>query len=206
MLTDLKVTVDRPAALLLTITELAKRKGVSKQAVSKRVARLQTEGKLTIHAGERGSRLVSLAEFDKAIGETTDLGRETAAATVRGSRAVDPVAGHVYTDEQARHMAYKADLARLDLDERLGKLVAVDKFADAGARIAEALVRVLDGLASRADDVASAVAKDGVTGARAVLKGMGRDLREALNRELVTLADLAGAQPVQATPDEDAET
>lgn len=191
MLTDAAGTVDGPA-LLLTISDLAKRKGVSKQAISKRVARLQSEGRLTTHEGARGGKLISMAEYDRVVGEVSDLGRETAAATVKRAAAFVPGAnaGPVYTDEQARLAAYKADLAQLDLNERLGKLVEVEKLAEAGARIAEALVRVIEGLVGRADEVAAAVAKDGRTGARDALKVASRDLREALARELVALADV----------------
>jgi len=49
--------------------------------------------------------------------------------------AADPVSGiasATYSREQARQKSYKAELARLDLDERLCKLVAVNDVVAAG--------------------------------------------------------------------------
>lgn len=200
MLTDLGPPAVLPA-VLVTISDLARREGVSKQAISKRVARFAAENKLTVHDGPRGSRLVSLAEFDRVVGQTADLGRTAAAATVR--RAAEPSASHAFTSEQARHKAYQADLAQLDLEERLGRLVPTAKLAEAGSRIAEAANRVIDAFAGRADDVAAAVHKDGTPGARAELRTMSRDLRAALARELVGLADLAARGTAPAPPADD---
>lgn len=200
MMTDLGAPGDLPA-VLVTISDLAQRKGVSKQAISKRVARLVAENRLTVHDGSRGTRLVSLAEYDRVIGETADLARTAAAATVK--RAAEPTAASVYTGEQTRHMAARADLALLALEERRGTLVQVDKLAEAGARIADALNRVLESFAGRADDIAAAVHKDGVTGARGVMKTLSRDAREALARELERLADLVGRGSASAPPADD---
>jgi DNA-binding MarR family transcriptional regulator len=199
MLTDAITGVDgRPAGLVLTIADIARRKGVSKQAVSKRVARLEAIGALTTHPGPRGTVLVSLAEYDRAVGETSELAYAQAPA-----KPAD--AEHVYTREQAREKAYKADLAKLDLDERLGKLVAVEALASAAGAVAEAMVRAIDQMPGRADDLAAAVGKDGTTGARAALKTIARELRETLARELARLADIGQSNQAGRAPraDED---
>ena len=177
-------TADNPVDGLLTIAELARQKGVSKQAISKRVGRLTDIGQIQTRAGPRGTVLVNLAEYDRAVGETTEFAHVQAKSAPTAS-AVE----HSYTEAQAREKTYQAELRRLDLDERLGKLIPVDKLAEAGARVAEAMVRAIDGLTARADEIAASVARDGVNGARATLRIVTRELRETLARELGALAD-----------------
>ena len=194
VLTDATGAVDaRPAGLMLSIADIARRKGVSKQAISKRVARLEQLGQIATHKGPRGTVLVSLAEYDRAVGETSELAHVQAPQPkVAAAAAAD--AEHSYTREQAREKAYAADLKKLDLDERLGKLVPIEHVQHAAVRLAETLVRILDQLQTRSDDIAAAVGKEGSPGARRVLKEIGRDARETMARELERLAETAQAE------------
>lgn len=173
--------------LLMSISELARQKSVSKQAVSKRVNALAQAGKLQKHSGRHGTVLVSLAEYDRAVGETTDLAKETGNATRAPPPETNDAPASTYTYEQTRAKRLEADLRQLELDERLGKLVPVDQIADAGRRIAEVLLRALDQLPSHAADVSVAVAKDGEAGARVWLRQTSNDLRAALTKALTDL-------------------
>ncbi len=58
--------------------------------------------------------------------------------------------------EQARRVSYQAELARLDLEERLGKLVPVDDIFAAIREIAEVFVRGFEQLPGQADELAAA--------------------------------------------------
>lgn len=182
--------------LWVSVSDLAARKGVTKQTIAEKVARLEAQGLLSTRPGKGRAKLVNLAEFDRAIGETGDAIREMAAASARPSAAPMPVAPDgadpILAKEQARRVAYQADLAKLDLDERLGKLLPVEHVTAAMVRCAEALTRTLEQMPTRADDLAAAVAKEGVTGARAFLRAMARDMRALLAREMRLL---------EATPD-----
>lgn len=182
--------------LWVSVSDLAARKGVTKQTIAEKVARLEAQGLLSTRPGKGRAKLVNLAEFDRAIGETGDAIREMAAASARSPAAPTPVvpdgADPILAKEQARRVAYQADLAKLDLDERLGKLLPVEHVTAAMLRCAEALTRALEQMPTRADDLAAAVAKEGVTGARAFLRAMGRDMRALLAREMRLL---------EATPD-----
>lgn len=192
VLTDATGAVDaRPVGLMLSIADIARRKGVSKQAISKRVARLEQLGQIATHKGPRGTVLVSLAEYDRAVGETSELAH-VQAPQPKVTAVAD--AEHSYTREQAREKAYAADLKKLDLDERLGKLVPIEHVQQAAVRLAETLVRLLDQLPTRSDDIAAAVGKEGSPGARRVLKEIGRDARETMARELERLAETAQAE------------
>jgi DNA-binding IscR family transcriptional regulator len=182
----------------LPVTDLAKAQKVSKQALSKRVLRLEGQGLLTTKLGPRGQKLVNVGEFDRVAEETLDAKQ---AQNGRKSRAAAPDDGGddffspILAREQARKVAYQADLAKLNRDERLGKLLPIEKIADAAAQCAEALVRVIDQLPARADEVASAVAKDGEAGARAFLRSVARDMRERMADEMQRLAAMSGEAP-----------
>jgi phage terminase Nu1 subunit (DNA packaging protein) len=190
----------------VTITELAVLKGVGKATISERVGKLEAAGKLTSRRDGR-AKLVNVAAFDLAVGETTDFARAQTAATKRAGEAAParppgPADGPVYTAEQARHMAYKADLAELELKRRRAEVIETAEVAAAMARCAEALVRQIDQMPSRADDLAAAVARDGAAGARAALKAVARDLRDQLAREMRLLEAVAAEEPAAQTPPE----
>jgi hypothetical protein len=144
--------------------------------------------------GPRGQKVVNVGEFDRVAEETLDAkqaqnGRKFRAAPDDGG---DDVFSPVLAKEQARKVAYQADLAKLQRDEKLGKLLPIEKIAEAAAQCAEALVRVIDQLPARADEVASAVAKEGEAGARAFLRSVARDMRERMADEMQRLAAMSG--------------
>ncbi len=159
----------------LSISDLAKQRGVSKQAVSRRAERLQAQGLLSRRSGPRGAVLINVAEFDRATGEATDIVRATNGAP-KGANG----RSQIYSHEQARRAGYDADLKKLELDEKLRKLIPVEEVVLALHRVADVMVRVIDNLPSRADDVALAVAANGEAGARKALKTAAYDWRVAL--------------------------
>jgi len=189
-------------AAWVSISELARLKGLSKAAVSERVKGLVDKGQLATKPGKGKVVLVNLAAFDRVIGETTDLARSAGAETKRQvaqHQPGDPTTP-IYTAEQARHMAYKAESARLDLEERQGKILPIAEIAAAVQTAGEALARAIDNLPSLADDLAAAVAKDGTTGARTLLKARARDIREAMARDLAAV--LKHHAPPPSAPEE----
>ena len=207
-------TLNRPTVngdvpgLWLNVSALARARGIDKAAVSRRVARLVEIGALETRPGARGTKLINVAAFDRAIGEVGDLAHAQApdandAPLLPPAQPSTETASATYTREQAREKSYTADLKKLDLDERLGKLVTVESVQDGAVRLAETLVRQIDQLAGRADDIAAAVAKDGVLGARGALKTVAREIRESMARELERLADTAQTEhQAQDEPDE----
>lgn len=195
--------------LWVSVSDLAARKGVTKQTIAEKVARLEAQGLISTRPGKGRAKLVNLAEFDRAIGETGDAIREMAAASARSPAAPTPVvpdgADPILAKEQARRVAYQADLAKLDLDERLGKLLPVEHVTAAMLRCAEALTRALEQMPTRADDLAAAVAKERVTGARAFLRAMGRDMRALLAREMRLLEVAPDNSDPEPDPERDEE-
>ena len=195
----------------VSVSELARLKGLSKAAVSERVARFIRGGQLSTKPGKGKVKLVNLAAFDRVAGETTDLAKATGHATRKAQTVAgipspslppgaDPLAP-VYTAEQARHMAYKAESARLDLEERQGKIVAIAAVEQAITAAAEALARAIEQLPTLADDLAAAVAQSGAAGARTLLKARARETRELMARELTAiLATRPAETPATADP------
>ena len=164
----------------VSVSELARRLGVDKGPVSRRVARFEAQGLIETKAGERGAKLVDLESFEKAVEETEDAVR-----AANGAGRSDPV----LAKEQARKAALQADMAQLDLDERLGRIVTTESVQHAMADCAEALVRVIEQLPGQAEELAGAVAREGVEGARAFLKEIARQWRERLAREMRLIAN-----------------
>ena len=199
----------------VTYAELARRRGVSRAAITKRVTRLAAEQRVETRA-EGSSRLVELASFDRAVGEAGDAVKTLAAETARNNRrgrqagdgAVDAPrpAGSAGTDggggepgrmpgtlaaAQTERAQYEARLKALDLAERQRLVLPIrgeHGVETAVTAIGIALARDADGLARWADEIATAVSKDGVAGARRVLKEIGVRFRETFAASLAALA------------------
>ena len=195
-------TLDLDAGLWLSISEIARDRGKSRQAIAKRVDSLVEAGKLQTRPGPNGTKLVHLAQFDIAVGETGDAVKEAAAETraeSEGSADKNPA----LRDHQARNAQYTADLKFLELEEALKRLVPVSEVEDAAIKAAEATVRIIDRLPSFADAIAAAVGKDGPAGARGKLKEIARELRQGIAEAYGELA--RKAEPIVLTSMDDDE-
>ncbi|WP_296713150.1 winged helix-turn-helix domain-containing protein [Rhodoblastus sp.] len=200
---------DNDEWLWLNISDLARLRGITKGPLSRRVKRLEEGGFIATKTGERGQKLVNVAEFDLAAERTVDAIRAQNGRKPRkgpapvADKAMSPPMGDgedddfspVLAKEQARRVAYQADLAKLQRDEKLGKLLPIENIAEAAAQCAEALNRVIDQLPARADEIAAAVAKDGEAGVRNFLRSVARDMRERLADEMQRLATMSGEAP-----------
>lgn len=184
--TSIVSAADEPS-LWVTISELARIKGVDKAWISRRVAKWEDDKQIVTRPGPRGSKLVNRAEYDRLANEVGDLAKVQAAETARDNRdapdllPLDPQSDQpkdqTYTAAQRERAKYETELKKLDLAERRGLVVAIVKLTEALHQLADAIVQLIDRLPLRAAEVAAAVAKDGESGARAVLKVIAHDLR-----------------------------
>lgn len=175
------------AAVWVTCAELARRRGVSRPAITKRVDQLEADGKVVTRREGR-SRLVDLAGFDRAVGETGDAVKEQAAATVRETAAK---ASPAMRDAQTERAQYEARIKALDLADRRKQVLPIageHGIEAAATRIGLALARDLDAMVRHADDVAAAVGKEGAAGARRILKEIATKARESVAASLAELA------------------
>lgn len=167
--------VNESAAPWVSVTELAKLRGVSAAAISKRVKRLR-EGSGLETSGQGRSLRINLAHFDRLVGETSDPAQELRNPSGKATGPDDGAgANGSYSTERARREGYQAENARLDLEERLGRIASmeeVDRRNYAAAR--RARDRLL-GLPGRlADKVISA------PDARAVRMMLDKEIRAVL--------------------------
>lgn len=179
--------------LWLSVSEIARQKNKSRQAIAKRVDALVAEGKLETRPGEGGTKLVNLAQFDRAVGDTGDAFKESSAETAAEIIAGDTPASPALRDHQSRQAKYAADLKYLDLEERLGRVVPIDDVKDAAVKAGEAIVRIIDRLPTYAEAMTVVATKDGVQASRAMFKDIARDLRTAI-------ADAMGVIAAEAVP------
>lgn len=171
----------------LSVSELAAAKGISRQSMHERIRRLEAQNLLTPRLSGR-NKLVSLAQFDHVSRETTDLVRQSN-GSAKPLPDTDTATTKALSYSQARKAEYDADIKKMELEERQGKLIRVEVITDAMTRCAEALVREIEQIPTKADDLATAVAKNGTQGARGLLKLLARDLRENLARNLRILTE-----------------
>lgn len=179
----------------VTCAELANRKGVSRQAVAKRVSQLERDGRIQTRR-EGKNRLVDLAAYDRAVGEVGDAIKEQSAASKREKSSP------ALRDAQADRARYEARLKALDLAERMGSVLPIGGkhgVEEAVKEIGMALARDADGLMRYADEVATAVSKDGVAGARRALKDIGNRFRATFAGSLVKIAN-AGREAEASGP------
>jgi hypothetical protein len=171
---------------LISPAEYARHAGISKAAVSKQIAsgRIPVYGPTgeKVSASDPGKKLISAAEADRARGQSrtrVNVADDEAASASRGAPARDQGQPNL-TRARTASEAHRAQLLRLDLEERRGKLMRVSKVEDALAFAGEKIVRIIDQLPMDADDLATAVARGSVPALRLAMKEIARRMRTAI--------------------------
>lgn len=181
----------------LTIAELARRKGVSKQAATKRVNRLVEEGKLIVRADGR-NRLVDLATYDRVVGQVGDAYKEQAAETIRGQRGekqsrqptLDEVTQPGLRDAQTERAKYEARLKALDFAERTGQVVPLKGehgLEGALIKVSDLIVRDAGQPMQWVDEIMEA-ARKGEPHLRRLLRGKVAEMRRSMAEHLLALS------------------
>lgn len=166
---------------------LARIKGVSKQAINKRVRRFVDDGLIELDARGR----LRLEDWERVAEDVTDPSRLIARATTAAADEEVPAAAKAdgsYAREKAKGAQLDNELKQIALDKERGSLLALDEVTEAMARCAEVMVREIDQLPGRADDLATALSRGGVDGVRQALKSVARDMRDQLARNMRLLA------------------
>ena len=206
MLTEATTTVDGvlpgltepPRAVMWTVSEIAARDRVSKQAVSKKVRELVDAG-LAVERDANGHvKKLNVVEYDLLRGRTDDPSK--AQAPGRVVPAAKPVDDEDSYKEALRTKTWhESERLRLDLEERRGQLVRVDAVTDAVVACATSITAIVDRLPNVADDLVAAVSREGVHGVRVALKQLSAKLRVDIAEALTVVAanapktDSAGA-------------
>lgn len=203
MLTQASSAVDgAPRVLMWTVTQIAERDGVSKQAISKRVAKLAEGQGLTVERNAQGHiTALNVAEYDHLRGRYADPSKAQAPARLqRQSGQVSP--NDSYDEALRQKTWHEAERRRLELAEMKGDLVRKDMIEASLDQVGERIVQVIDRLPRIADEIAAAVAKDGTHGARVLLKLQASRLRDEIAKALASLAQEAPEQDEDGTEGE----
>lgn len=178
---------------MMSIAALAARDQVKKSGVSRRVKQLRDNG-LYVELDHQGRvALVHSVQYDALRHRFADPSKAQAPSVPPPmvSAAFDPAppegANESYDEARRVKTWAEAESARLKLDAERGLYVPVEKLEAAVDSIADAVVHVFARLPQAADDLAAAVAKDGASGARALLKKMGTDFGTEIADALVGL-------------------
>lgn len=174
----------------LTIAELARRKGISRQGAAKRVNSLEEAGQLTTRRSGR-TREVELASFDRAVGQVGDAFKEQAAATSREVQAASVDASTSgLRDAQTERAKYEARLKALELAERSGLVVPLKgEHGIEGAliNICDQVVRDLGQPMQWVDDIMEA-ARKGEPHLRRLLRAKIADQRRTVAEHLLKIS------------------
>ena len=185
------------AHVMWSIGEIAKRDGISKQAVAKKVAKLIEQHDLPVRRDGRGRvALVSVAHFDHHLG----LFANSAKTPVRPDGK--PTLDNESRDEALRQSAWlDLDRARLKHLKEAGELLRADRQRDAMMVAGRTIQSEVNRLSNRADDLATAVAKSGSHGARLLL----RQISVEINTKIAdALTHIAAEAPALDPPIEEA--
>ena len=207
------------AAEWISISELARRKGISPQGAHDRIKRLGE--RIELKPGRGRERLVNVAQYDRLTAETTHLPQAQAAATVRAlaDLALPPGADGKTTtiiEAQRQKLLYDAGLTAIKFAEARGAVLPIageHGVEQAMREVGDALRQAVGRLHLRAAELAAIAGKDGARGLRVALKAVERDVLEifaaALSRisergkamESAGGATVALAEPAPAEPE-----
>jgi len=190
-LTTVTTAVDAPRTVMWSVSQIAERDGVSRQAVSKKVKTLVERHGLTVERDGQGRiQAVNVAEYDHLSGRYGDPSK---AQAPRKNEAQDLPKSESYDEALRQKTWHEAERRRIELDELKKRLVRVDALLDAIARVGEDIVRVIDRLPNATDDLAAAVAREGAHGLRVGLKNVAARMRQDVAQALAALAESAPA-------------
>ena len=185
-----------PQAVTASITEIAARDGISKQAVSKKVKDLIEHG-LAVERNARGHiARVNLPQYDYLRGRHDDPSKAQRPAPIDDPTppTVDPDS---YDEALRKRTWYEAERKRLELEEKIGELIRVDQLAVAVDECGAEIVATVRRLQTEADTISAAVTRDGAHGLRVVLKQIENRMLGEIATSLDALARRAPEKPAE---------
>ena len=202
----------------LSVSALARLRGVQKSAICKRVNSPRAGGLVHPRPGPLNSKQVNVAEFDRAVERTVDAiceangraaapvhrlaaeanGRGRALNSVAQTDMVDAPGDPILAREQAKRAAADAELKKMDLEERRERIISADqaeRFVDACSSNAQTVLWRLPGLV---EEIIAIGTKDGVPAARSFVKSHIREAIAEVGALMRVVAERGAATPVEA--------
>lgn len=173
--------------------EVAERDRVTKQAITKLVRRLVDEHDLPVERDSRGRiTRFSLAHYDHLRGEFASSARVAAARQAEpqipssGPSADDLL--KTSRDEALRQEAWlKVGREKLRRQEELGQLIRADKLREALTVHGREMMAIVMRMQNKADDMALAISKEGVHGARTLFRTIAFEIGNQLADRLAQI-------------------
>jgi phage terminase Nu1 subunit (DNA packaging protein) len=180
--------------VMVSISDIAEREGISRQAVSKTVAGLVSQHDIPVERDGRGriARL-SLAHWDHHRSAYANPAKVLAAKPEGGHRnSVEPKKDSF---EEARRLGewLKVEREQLRQAEARGQLYRADLLADALLMAGREIQSLIAKLPNRADDLAVAVSREGAHGLRVLLREIAFDMSTDIANRLASIASDAPA-------------
>jgi hypothetical protein len=175
---------------LISQAAYARHRGVTRQAINKAVG----AGKIQVRE-ENGRKGIDPAEADRALGINVqrviaggddDLPEHPSRGEPEYRDAPRQAPG--LTQARTATEVYRARLAELEYNERIGKLRPVEQIEIAAQRCGETVLRAIDGIVARSEELHARSVHEGVNGTRTMLRTIVRDLRIVIAREFERLA------------------
>lgn len=178
--------------IMWTMTQIAERDGISKMAVSKAVKSLiAAKPETPVERDGRGRIMsVSLAHYDHFRQRHSNPAKTGSAARPTKASAIQ---GGEDSFEEARRQAEWLKVGRETIrhQEECAQLVRRDLVEEAVGKIGREIRALVARLQNRADDLAIAVSREGVHGARVALRGISFELGNDIADKLAALAEAA---------------
>lgn len=182
-------------AIMMSAAQVAKRDGVTKQAVSKKVRVLADKHGLEVERGARNAIVAfNVAQYDLLRERLDDPSKAQKPAQEKPPADAEPEIprGETYDEALRTKTWIEAERSRLRLAEDKKELVRVAAIALAVADCGAEISKIVDRLANSADDLAAAVGREGVHGLRVALKGIASRMRGEI---AAALAGIAANEP-----------
>ncbi|MAY63987.1 MAG: hypothetical protein CML29_17425 [Rhizobiales bacterium] len=207
--------------VMMTLSALAERDGVSRQALSKTVRGLvDKHSDIPVERDGRGRiTKVSVAHLDHyrdryqnpakvmAARGTGSTGRPSSGSLPeRGERsATGAPARDEESYEEARRLNewLRYQRQKLAQDEEAGKLIRADSLAQSLETIGREIQAIVARLPNQADDLSLAAAKEGIHGLRSALRKVAFDINSAIADKMAEIG--ASAPATEAVDDDGAE-
>lgn len=195
--------------VMWTVSQIAARDNVSKAAVSKTIKRmLESRDDVPVERGSQGQvSRVSLAHYDHF--RQRHINPAKAGAPIRPTEQQSP-SRPLNPDEsfeEARRQSEWLKVGREQIrhKEECGELLRRDKIVEAVKEAGLKQQAIIRRLQNKADDIALAVSKEGVHGARVALRNIAFELGNEIADKLAELAALApDSDPLIVPEEEDA--
>lgn len=172
---------------MMSVGDIARRDGVKPPGVSRRVKQLRANG-LQVELDAQGKvKLVNAVQYDELRARFADPSK--AQAPAQQPTDLPEPRSETY-DEARRQLTWiEAERAKLKLEAEQKLYVRVEDLEAALADAGETIVEIADRLQQSADELAAAVARDGVSGLRAGLKKLAADFKTDIADALAAVAN-----------------